>query len=139
VKSGTTARRSVRESLAQLEPIARELDPDPASLAELWAAVGVHVLESASTFGEAPAYTAPSGAGPPALSLTEAGAAIAEALTTVEQVRGTGINQTSGGHLAYIPGGGVFPAALGDLMADVGNPCVGITSPRRPRPSSSGR
>lgn len=37
-----------------------------------------------------------------------------------------GINQASGGHFAFIPGGGLFPAALGDLLVDVGNLYAGI-------------
>lgn len=37
-----------------------------------------------------------------------------------------GINQASGGHFAFIPGGGLFPAALGDLLAGVGNRYAGI-------------
>ena len=32
----------------------------------------------------------------------------------------------SGGHFAFIPGGGLFPAALGDLLAGVGNRYAGI-------------
>ena len=37
-----------------------------------------------------------------------------------------GINPASGGHLGYIPGGGIFPAALGDYLADVTNKYAGM-------------
>lgn len=37
-----------------------------------------------------------------------------------------GINPASGGHLGYIPGGGIFPAALGDYLSDVTNRYAGI-------------
>ncbi len=37
-----------------------------------------------------------------------------------------GINSASGGHLGYIPGGGVYPAALGDYLAAVSNKYAGI-------------
>lgn len=37
-----------------------------------------------------------------------------------------GINPASGGHLGYIPGGGVYPAALGDFLADVSNRYSGV-------------
>lgn len=38
-----------------------------------------------------------------------------------------GLNPASGGHLGYIPGGGIFPAAMGDYMASVGNRYAGIS------------
>jgi glutamate/tyrosine decarboxylase-like PLP-dependent enzyme len=37
-----------------------------------------------------------------------------------------GINPASGGHLGYIPGGGIFPSAVGDFLADVGNRYSGV-------------
>jgi glutamate/tyrosine decarboxylase-like PLP-dependent enzyme len=37
-----------------------------------------------------------------------------------------GINPASDGHLGYIPGGGVYPAALGDYLADVCNRYSGV-------------
>lgn len=37
-----------------------------------------------------------------------------------------GLNPASGGHLAYIPGGGLFPSALGDYLADVFNRYAGM-------------
>lgn len=48
-----------------------------------------------------------------------------------ENVDSPALNPASGGHLAYIPGGGIFPTALGDYLADVTNRYAGIffTSP----------
>lgn len=37
-----------------------------------------------------------------------------------------GINPASGGHVGYIPGGGIYPAALGDYMADITNRYAGV-------------
>lgn len=42
------------------------------------------------------------------------------------EVAGTGINAAAGTHLGYIPGGGVFTAALADFMAAVTNPYAGV-------------
>ena len=42
---------------------------------------------------------------------------------TVDRV---GINPASGGHLGYIPGGGIYTAALGDYLASVFNRYAGI-------------
>jgi len=38
-----------------------------------------------------------------------------------------GINPASGGHMAYIPGGGIYPSALGDYLADVFNRYAGVS------------
>ena len=37
-----------------------------------------------------------------------------------------GINPASGGHLGYIPGGGLVPSAFADLMADITNRYAGL-------------
>lgn len=37
-----------------------------------------------------------------------------------------GINPASGGHIGYIPGGGVFASAIGDYIADISNEYAGI-------------
>jgi glutamate/tyrosine decarboxylase-like PLP-dependent enzyme len=42
------------------------------------------------------------------------------------QVDNHGINPASGGHLGYIPGGGLFPTAMGDYIADITNRYAGI-------------
>ena len=47
--------------------------------------------------------------------------------TLDKAVLNEGINPASGGHLGYIPGGGVYPAALGDYLADVSNRYSGVT------------
>jgi glutamate/tyrosine decarboxylase-like PLP-dependent enzyme len=43
-----------------------------------------------------------------------------------ENVDRPGLNPASGGHIAYIPGGGIYPSALGDYMADVTNRYAGV-------------
>jgi aromatic-L-amino-acid/L-tryptophan decarboxylase len=92
----------------------------------MWSAVGAHVHEHLSNLGERPAYLPDSPADPAEFAIAETPAGIADALTTIEAVERPGINQASGGHFAYIPGGGLFPSALGDLVADVSNRYSGI-------------
>lgn len=41
-------------------------------------------------------------------------------------VDGTGLNPASGGHLGYIPGGGIYASALGDYLAAISNRYAGI-------------
>ena len=43
-----------------------------------------------------------------------------------ENLHNCGINPASGGHLGYIPGGGVYASALGDYLAAVTNQYAGI-------------
>lgn len=52
---------------------------------------------------------------------------IEEALDILKKnVDTPGLNPASGGHLAYIPGGGIFPTALGDYLAAITNRYAGI-------------
>lgn len=52
---------------------------------------------------------------------------IEEALNILdENVDNIGLNPASGGHLGYIPGGGIFPTALGDYLAAVTNRYAGV-------------
>lgn len=43
-----------------------------------------------------------------------------------KEVSEKGINAASGGHLGYIPGGGIFSSSLADMMVDVSNEYAGI-------------
>lgn len=43
-----------------------------------------------------------------------------------EHMEKPGINTAHGGHLGYIPGGGIYAAALGDYLADVTNKYAGV-------------
>ncbi len=52
---------------------------------------------------------------------------ISEALSLLkENVDTPGINPASGGHLGYIPGGGIFHSSLGDFIAAVTNRYAGV-------------
>ena len=46
---------------------------------------------------------------------------------TTKNIDEIGINPASGGHMGYIPGGGLYPSALGDYIAAVTNRYAGIT------------
>ena len=60
-------------------------------------------------------------------SITEQGTDIEQALALIaENVDKPGLNPASGGHLAYIPGGGIYYSALADYMADVFNRYAGV-------------
>ncbi len=44
-----------------------------------------------------------------------------------QEVDTTGINPASGGQCGYIPGGGLYPSALGDYLADITNRYSGVS------------
>src|SRR4249920_2536587 len=110
----------LREAIRDLEASARQLDPGPEQSDELWQAVGGHVLRNVAERGHDPAYGGDGGLDPGSFAIAETPAPISEALATIGEIERSGINQASGGKFSYIPGGGLFPAALGDLLADVG-------------------
>ncbi|HUR97764.1 MAG TPA: aminotransferase class V-fold PLP-dependent enzyme, partial [Pyrinomonadaceae bacterium] len=59
--------------------------------------------------------------------ISEEGMDINAALELIrENVDTPGLNPASGGHLAYIPGGGIYYSALGDYLADVSNRYAGV-------------
>ena len=59
--------------------------------------------------------------------ISETGIGIDEALSLIEEnVDTPGLNPASGGHIAYIPGGGIYISALGDYLADVFNRYSGV-------------
>lgn len=46
--------------------------------------------------------------------------------STTKNIDEVGINPASGGHMGYIPGGGLYPSALGDYIAAVNNRYAGV-------------
>src|SRR6185369_11576613 len=59
--------------------------------------------------------------------ISEEGIGIDEAISLIrDNVDTPGLNPASGGHVAYIPGGGIYYSALGDYLADVFNRYAGV-------------
>jgi len=62
--------------------------------------------------------------------LSDSGIGMSKALEIVaEAVDLPGLNPASGGHLGYIPGGGIYLSALGDYLADITNRYAGMFFP----------
>jgi len=115
--------------IARLEAQARPLEPD--AMERL--ALREPVMTYAETFLEAldklPAYhdTEDLGSGIRSSRIVEDPGSIEAALDLLrEHVDGPGLNPASAGHLAYIPGGGIYTSALGDYLADVTNRYAGV-------------
>ena len=117
------------DRIRSLESVARRLEPDSAERAAMTGPViayGERFLQSlpgrltyvAETDEGASLYDSPIG---------EAPAGIDTLLRTLERsVDLTGINPAAAGHFGYIPGGGIYPSALGDYLAAVTNRYAGV-------------
>ncbi len=119
----------MREEIKELEKQARVLEPDAVERADTRKAIvdyGERFLDnidSLKTYN----VTDEKGIGLLASPFTEEGVNVAEAIRLIaENVDTPGLNPASGGHLAYIPGGGIYNAALGDYLADIFNKYAGV-------------
>ena len=120
---------ALRGRIAELEDVARRLEPGPEDREALRAPVVGHSEEFYAGLEEALTYrvTEDKGAGLLKVPIPENGIGIDEALEIIgEHVDRPGLNPASGGHMAYVPGGGVFASSLGDYLADVGNHYSGV-------------
>ncbi len=115
--------------LRRLEREARPLEPGAGERRRLrHAAVAsserfLHAIDSLKAFDE----SGDQGHGLLAAPVSEHGLPIERVIGMLEaDVVRPGGNPASAGHLAYIPGGAIYPAALGDYLAAVSNKYAGI-------------
>ncbi len=124
--STTTDRTAL---LSALEQEARRLEETP-ELRRAWMDRFVGLAHSVlDGLPQRKAWTSEGGARAALLDLDvpECPAEVASVLALVrDEVDGPGLQPASGGHLGYIPGGGIFPGALGDLLAAVTNRYAGV-------------
>jgi aromatic-L-amino-acid decarboxylase len=118
--------------LSELENIARQLEPD-VDLRTNWRdLVNQHSEEFLGSLNEEKAYFQNEAQGAGILeseieeSPTDLGFLLQKLRSNVEH---DGINAASGGHMGYIPGGGLFPSALADYLAAISNKYAGIYFP----------
>lgn len=119
----------MRDKLLELEQLARQLEPSPRQRDE----VRQHVISYSENFLDniesLKAYETSAGKGEGLLDspISEEGIGIDAAIDLIRtNVDTPGLNPASGGHLAYIPGGGIYYSALGDYLADVFNRYAGV-------------
>jgi len=117
------------KKIAELERLSRQLDPDRAQRTEMFAEARDYSESFLEQLPHASTYTQDKGRrGFTDTPFGEAPAEFAELLETFRQeVDTTGILPASGGQLGYIPGGGLYPSALGDFLADISNRYSGVS------------
>ena len=119
----------VLEKLKELERVARQLDPDHDERVEMLNEVRDYAESFLKRLPTARTYTKDEGRrGFSIVPIDEAPRDLNTLLETLRsEVDTTGLNPASGGQLGYIPGGGLFPSALGDFLADISNRYSGVS------------
>jgi glutamate/tyrosine decarboxylase-like PLP-dependent enzyme len=119
----------LRKSLATLETKARELEPGAEERRRLLSDVAAYAEEFLTRLPDLPAFLETEDRGIGILE-TPIGEEPRSLKTLLEHVRRDvdrpGLNPASGGHLGYIPGGGLYASSLGDYLAAISNRYAGI-------------
>jgi aromatic-L-amino-acid/L-tryptophan decarboxylase len=115
--------------IKELEKVSRLLDPG-GKQRDKW---NLEVLDYANTFikkldtSKAFFSSEENGKDIYNLDIEEQATALTTLLdSTTKNIDEVGINTASGGHMGYIPGGGLYPSALGDFIAAVNNRYAGV-------------
>ncbi|HLB00099.1 MAG TPA: aminotransferase class V-fold PLP-dependent enzyme [Bacteroidota bacterium] len=119
---------SLPVEIRNLEAISRRLEPDGEVRKSVRDSVLAYTEDFLDRIGEIPAFVFPHDGGTGILGdpIGEEPAPIDRLLGLIrENIDRPGLNPASGGHLAYIPGGGLYNSALGDYMAAVMNRYAG--------------
>ena len=114
------------KQIAQLEKISAELEPTQQERQGYNTEINEYANDFINSLSERPAYYK-GDANSNSLSLKKEKQSLADLLKIyTEEVVEKGILPSSGGHIGYVPGGGIFTAALGDYIADITNEYAGI-------------
>lgn len=119
----------ILERLRRLEHAARPLEPGTSRRRALREAVVASTERFLRKIRTLKAFTETEGKGIGLLEspISEHGLPVGEVMDLFErEVVHPGGNPASGGYLAYIPGGGIYHAALGDFLAAVSNKYAGV-------------
>lgn len=116
------------KKLEELEQLSRRLDPASTSRLELLDQVRDYSENFLTQLAQTGTYRKDQGReGFNAFPFSEDPVDLASLLEIFRtEVDTTGITPASGGQLGYIPGGGLYPSALGDFLADISNRYSGV-------------
>ena len=121
--------QDIRNKIFELQKTAIRLEPDSRERASWNNQVVSYADDFLDQIEQLKAYveTEDQGVGILNRTIKEDATDLNELLVDVKKyIDRPGLNPASGGHLGYIPGGGVFPTALGDYLADITNRYAGI-------------
>jgi glutamate/tyrosine decarboxylase-like PLP-dependent enzyme len=125
--AGDESRDALLARIRRLERASRALEPGTTVRKKLRGAVVASSERFLRRVGTLRAYQPGDAAGLAALPLGERGASLEAVMELLErEVVAPGGHPASPGHLAYIPGGGIYHSALADFLAAVTNKYSGI-------------
>lgn len=127
--SGADSIPELELHLAQIEVRARQLEESPAERRRWTEGVTAFAQELVEQLPTRKAWDLAGGARDEllALGLPEEAVDFERVLDLVaREIDGPGLQPASGGHLGFIPGGGIYPGALGDYLAAVTNRYAGV-------------
>lgn len=121
--------QSLLEKIQAAEKVSRQLDPGLETQEDWGKAALDHVVDFLKRLPESPAFTHDPDLAKKLLDhpFQDSSISIEKALELVKsELDEQGLKASGGGHLAYVPGGGVYPSGLGDLIAAVCNYYAGV-------------
>lgn len=119
----------MREKIKNLEKVSRLLDPNIQTRAEWNSEVLKYADDFINDLDKAKAYqiSETNGQGIYDQDISEKATDLNTLLQhTSNDIDAVGINPAASGHMGYIPGGGLYPSALGDYIAAVHNRYAGV-------------
>ncbi len=119
----------MKSHILNLQRRSQQLEPNAEQLASLFDGLQNFATTFLNNLGSSPTYRATDSKGIGLLGspIAEDGISLQACLKLLdENLVKQGLNPASGGHLGYIPGGGIVYSAFGDFLADITNQYSGI-------------
>jgi aromatic-L-amino-acid/L-tryptophan decarboxylase len=120
---------NIIDKIKEQEIISRRLEPNEQQREELRHSVLTYTESFLNQIYEGKTFFAEEGEGKlmREAHFTQESKPISELIEVLKTELDTnGLNPASGGHLGYIPGGGIYASALGDYIADITNKYAGV-------------
>ena len=116
----------LRQQILKLQKSSAQLEPSPENRDQLLNQVHQYGSQFIDQLDQTPTYSQETSL-PEDLGQLDQQLSLQEILALYkDKVATKGINPASGGHLGYIPGGGIYLSAIGDYLADITNEYSGI-------------
>lgn len=117
------------DKIKQLEKLAKSLEPNAQTRQIMRDTVVDYTENFLDNITTSKAYQTTTDKGKALLNfeISENPKSIQQIVDSIEQdVDRPGLNPASGGHIAYVPGGGIYPASLGDYLGNITNRYAGV-------------